>query len=73
MDTTKPEKKSKTADTVIVKMIAFTGMNIGEFKAIKTKEGYEVTTKSKKTLHFNASGAQTDAKNPKFGNKLIFA
>lgn len=60
-------------NSVTVKMVAFTGMNIGDFTAIKTQQGYVVITKTNKVLHFNDAGVQTDAKNPKFGNKLIFA
>lgn len=61
------------ADSILVTMVAFTGMNIGNFSAVKTGDGYAVTTKAGKTLHFDECGIQTDAKNPKFGNKLIFA
>lgn len=75
--TSKPAKKTKrsavAADNLIVTMVAFTGMNLGDFSAVKTNDGYAVTTKTGKTLHFDASGIQTDAKNPKFGNKLVFA
>lgn len=72
---TKSAKKPYThrQNSVTVKMVAFTGMNIGDFTAIKTQQGYVVITKANKVLHFNDAGIQTDAKNPKFGNKLIFA
>ena len=71
----KKTKKSAAApvDNILVTMVAFTGMNIGNFSAVKTGDGYAVTTKAGKTLHFDECGVQTDAKNPKFGNKLIFA
>ena len=71
----KKTKKSVAApvDNILVTMVAFTGMNIGNFSAIKDGNGYAVTTKAGKTLHFDECGVQTDAKNPKFGNKLIFA
>ena len=71
----KKTKKSAAAsvDSILVTMVAFTGMNIGNFSAVKTGDGYAVTTKAGKTLHFDECGIQTDAKNPKFGNKLIFA
>lgn len=58
-------------EAIVVKMVAFTGMNLGEFTAVATEEGYEVTTKTNKVMHFDRNGIQTDAKNPKFGNKLI--
>lgn len=58
-------------EVILVKMVAFTGMNIGEFNAVVTKQGYEVATKRTGVLHFDKKGTQTDAKNPKFGNKLI--
>lgn len=67
----KAVKKVAKKKAILVKMVAFTGMNIGEFNAVVTKQGYEVTTKRNKTLHFDKKGIQTDAKNPKFGNKLI--
>lgn len=61
----------KEEKVIVVKMVAFTGMNIGEFNAVVTKQGYEVATKHTGVLHFDKKGIQTDAKNPKFGNKLI--
>lgn len=54
-------------------MVAFTGMVIGTFKAIKTEEGFEVTTAKGKVLVFNSEGVQTNAKNAKFANRLQVA
>lgn len=54
-------------------MVAFTGMVIGTFKAVKTEEGFEVTTAKGKVLSFNKDGVQTNAKNAKFANKLQVA
>lgn len=61
----------KEEKVIVVKMVAFTGMNIGEFNAVVTKQGYEVATKRTGVLYFDKKGTQTNAKNPKFGNKLI--
>lgn len=61
----------KKEKAILVKMVAFTGMNIGEFNAVVTKQGYEVATKRTGVLYFDKKGIQTNAKNPKFGNKLI--
>lgn len=54
-------------------MVAFTGMVIGTFKAVKTEEGFEVTTAKGKVLVFNSEGIQTNAKNAKFANRLQVA
>lgn len=54
-------------------MVAFTGMVIGTFKAVKTEEGFEVTTAKGKVLSFDKDGVQTNAKNAKFANKLQVA
>lgn len=67
----KSVKKAAKKKAILVKMVAFTGMNIGEFNAVVTKQGYEVATKRTGVLYFDKKGIQTNAKNPKFGNKLI--
>ena len=62
---------TRTED-IFVQVKAFTGMNIGLFpaKAASETELY-VITKSGKALRFDAETlVQTNAKNPKFANKL---
>lgn len=54
-------------------MVAFTGMVIGTFKAVKSEQGFEVTTAKGKVLVFNSEGIQTNAKNAKFANRLQVA
>lgn len=66
--TTKKSIKKQAVITATLK--AFTGMIIGTYNVEMTKDGYKLTTKDGKVLEFNTSGAQTNAKNPKFGNKI---
>lgn len=56
----------------IVEVKAFTGMKIGLFKATKADDGLlEVWTKANKLLRFDPkTEIQTNAKNPKFANKI---
>lgn len=56
----------------IIEVKAFTGMKIGLFKATKNDDGLlEVWTKAGKLMTFDGkSGTQTNAKNPKFANKI---
>lgn len=66
-------KKQEEPKELEAAMVAFTGMVIGTFKAVKTEEGFEVTTAKGKVLSFNKDGVQTNAKNAKFANKLQVA
>ena len=66
-------KKQEEPKELEATMLAFTGMVIGTFKAVKTEEGFEVTTAKGKVLSFNKDGVQTNAKNAKFANKLQVA
>lgn len=62
---------TRTED-IYVQVKAFTGMNIGLYpiQAASENELY-VITKSGKALYFNTeTNVQTNAKNPKFANKL---
>ena len=54
----------------IVELKAFTGMTIGMFKLYSINGVWHIWTKSGKFLEFNADGVQTNAKNPKYANKL---
>lgn len=69
--TNKKVKKAADNAEICVEMRAFTGMVIGTFTAKLVGGLYEVATKGKKILHFDSDGIQTDAKNPKFGNKIV--
>lgn len=63
--------KPRKTKTVKVALQAFTGMFIGEFEATKTATTITVVTK-KSTLTFDAKTLlQTNAKNPKFANKIV--
>lgn len=58
---------------IVVEIRAFTGMKIGLFRVIGVNCSGELTvwTKSNKCLLFNPeTGEQTNAKNPKFANKI---
>lgn len=59
----------------VVEVKAFTGMVIGWFKvAGETKDSYTVFTKKDKALEFSKeTDVQTNAKNPKFANKVGMA
>lgn len=57
-------------ETVVVKMYAFTGMYIGEFKAEATDEGFKANTKRKGMLSFDKSGVQTNC-DPRYSNKVV--
>lgn len=69
---TKTTKKAakKTTKTVSVVLMAFTGMVIGTYTTEMTKTGCKIIAKNSNVLEFNAEGVQTNAKNPKFGNKI---
>lgn len=56
-------------ETVVVKMYAFTGMYIGEFKAEATAEGFKVNTERKGMLSFDKSGVQTNCS--RYANKVV--
>lgn len=60
--------------TVTVDIVAFTGMKIGTFTAhLDSETGhYIVHTKQNKELIFDIhTGLQLNAKNPKFGNRVV--
>lgn len=60
--------------TVTVDIVAFTGMKIGTFEALLDAETghYIIHTKQDKVLIFDTrTGVQLNAKNPKFGNKVV--
>lgn len=65
---------SKTVtEDIVVELQAFTGMKIGLFRVIGVNCSGELTvwTKSNKCILFNPeTGKQTNAKNPKFANKI---
>ena len=56
----------------IIEVKAFTGMKIGLFKATKAEDGLlQVWTKAGKLMLFDPkTEVQTNAKNPKFANKI---
>lgn len=63
------------ADDMVVELRAFTGMRIGLFCAnhTLTTNSIQIWTKSNKQLTFDAeTGKQTNAKNPKYANKIGF-
>lgn len=65
---------SKTVtEDYVVEVVAFTGMKLGMFMVSHTCTNEMVVfTKSNKCLVFDADlGIQTNAKNPKFANKMI--
>ena len=64
------EKIKQTVFTQ-VELRAFTDMLIGRYTAIKSENGYIVKTK-KGALEFGKDGKQTNAKNPKFANHIVF-
>lgn len=66
-------KEQEEPKEVEATMVAFTGMVIGTFKAVKSEQGFEVTTAKGKVLVFNSEGVQTNAKNAKFANRLQVA
>lgn len=65
---------SKTVtDDTIIQVEAFTGMKIGLFRvtSVNCSGEFTVWTKNNKCLLFNPeTGKQTNAKNPKFANKI---
>ena len=57
-----------------VTVSAFTGMKIGVFEAHTINGFIEVFTKNGKTLQFDPqTGVQTNARNPKFANRISWA
>lgn len=54
----------------VAEVVAFTGMKLGMFKLFYFNGVWMVWTKSRKCLEFDADGNQTNAKNPKFANKI---
>lgn len=56
----------------IIEVKAFTGMKIGLFKATKSEDGLlQIWTKAGKLMLFDPkTDVQTNAKNPKFANKI---
>ena len=54
-----------------VELRAFTDMLIGRYTATCTEDGYTVTTKTN-VLEFDKTGKQTNAKNPRFANHIVF-
>lgn len=58
-------------ETIDVILLAFTGMELGEYTATREEYGYSVKTKNKE-LQFNFNGIQLNAKNPKFANKIAY-
>lgn len=57
-------------ETVIVKMYAFTGMYIGEFRAEFTGTGFKVKTERKGVLSFDRTGLQINC-NSRYSNKVV--
>ena len=64
-------KNAKVGDKVT--MLTFTGMNLGQFEITKAgKTKLAVTTKKGAQVEFSrATGEQTNANNPKYGNKIV--
>ena len=60
-----------TPKIVTVELRAFTGMCIGEYKAVKSSKGFTLTVKNGKTLEFNLEGIQTNTYNSRFANTVI--
>lgn len=54
-----------------IEIFAFTGMSLGTFPIVSESKNVTIVQTKKGELSFNTkTGAQLDAKNPKFGNKL---
>ena len=67
----KSKKTAKKATPARVRLIAFTGMIIGEFDMVVTGDCYSITSNRNKELTFDkATLKQTNAKNARFGNRL---
>ena len=70
----KSKKQTKKAEKLeTVKVVAFTGMELGEFKVVKqTKKEVTVLTKAGKELVFDLkTGYQTNAKKEAFRNRIV--
>ena len=66
-----PETVEQNApETVTINLFAFTGMYIGTYTATEHDGFYEIITKDGKCLTFNFDGLQTNAKNPRYANKI---
>ena len=66
-------KKTKTSkpNQVQVKLLAFTGMEIGTFTAKVTTYGYSLTNKKGREMRFNAEGHQLDSANHRYSNRIV--
>ena len=66
--------KTEVSAVAYVTVSAFTGMKIGVFEAHLINGFIEVFTKKGATLQFDPkTGIQTNARNPKFANKIAWA
>lgn len=65
--------KTEMPEVEFVTVSAFTGMKIGVFQAHMINGFIEVFTKKGATLQFDPStGIQTNARNPKFANRITW-
>jgi len=67
----KTTKKTNKPKEVQVKLLAFTGMEIGVFTAKVTAYGYSLINRKGKEMRFNNDGKQLDSSNPRYSNRIV--
>ena len=63
--------KEKATKELTINLRTFTGMDLGNYPAEQLKDSYKVVTKSNILYFSKDTLTQTNAKNPKFANKIV--